>query len=104
MRPQRRTDRLCGARGQPHAIDRETATTHIARHQRARDSRYLSASVPRIRRAVIEKSTDFPVDSDEGDGLKNRRGERKKIAIAQVLACRILSFCGEVERLKAAVC
>jgi hypothetical protein len=31
--------------------------------------------------------------------------ERKKIAIVQVLACRILTVCGEVaERLKAAVC
>jgi hypothetical protein len=55
--------------------------------------------------AVVAKSTDFLVESDEGGGLKNRCRERKKIAIAQVLVCSILSFRGEVaERLKAAVC
>jgi len=51
------------------------------------------------------KSGDFPVEFDEGDGLKNRRLDKCKMLIGQVLISRTLTDCGEVaERLKAAVC
>jgi hypothetical protein len=61
--------------------------------------------VPELRTLVIAKLADFPREFDEGGGLKNRCRERKKNAIGQVLARRILTVCGEVaERLKAAVC
>jgi hypothetical protein len=51
------------------------------------------------------KSGDFPVESDEGDGLKNRYRLQRKSWIRQVLISRTLTVCGEVaERLKAAVC
>jgi hypothetical protein len=54
---------------------------------------------------LIVKSGDFPVEFDEGDGLKNRRLAECKMSIGQVLLSRTLSVCGEVaERLKAAVC
>jgi hypothetical protein len=54
---------------------------------------------------VIAKSSGFPVEIDNGDGLKNRRLHECKISIAQVLISRTLSVYGEVaERLKAAVC
>jgi hypothetical protein len=47
----------------------------------------------------------FPAEFGDGGGLKNRCRERKKNAIGQVLACRILTACGEVaEWPKAAVC
>ena len=47
----------------------------------------------------------FPVEFDEGDGLKNRRLRERKSTITQVLISRTLTVCGEVaERLKAAVC
>ena len=47
----------------------------------------------------------FPVEIDEGDGLKNRRPLERKSTITQVLISRTLTDCGEVaERLKAAVC
>jgi predicted DNA binding CopG/RHH family protein len=83
----------------------ETATTHNARHQLALDSRCFCASVPRVLWSVIAKSGDLAVGFDEGGGLKNRCKELKKNADWQVLACRILTVCGEVaERLKAAVC
>jgi hypothetical protein len=81
------------------------ATTHNARHQRAPDSQCLFASVPKIRGSLIGKSGDFPVEFDEGDGLKDRRLAACKMSISQVLISRTLSVCGEVaERLKAAVC
>jgi hypothetical protein len=51
------------------------------------------------------KSGDFPVEFDEGDGLKNRRLGQCKMWIRQMLISRTLSAYGEVaERLKAAVC
>ena len=50
----------------------ETATTHNARHQRAPDSRCFSVNVPRVRESVVARSGDFPVEFDDGDGLKNR--------------------------------
>ena len=101
----RGTDRLCGARGQPYVMDWETAMTHIARHQRAPNSRCLFASVPRVGQSITAKSGDFPVEFDEGGGLKNRCGFGRKSWIRQVPILRILSFCGEVaERLKATVC
>ena len=47
----------------------------------------------------------FPVEFDEGGGLKHRCMEREKTRFGQLLASRILTVCGEVaERLKAAVC
>lgn len=47
----------------------------------------------------------FPVEFDEGDGLKNRRLAQEKSASRQVLISRTLSVCGEVaEWPKAAVC
>ena len=53
----------------------------------------------------IAKSRDFPVEFDEGGGLKIRRLARRKCESKQVLISRTLSVCGEVaERLKAAVC
>ena len=46
----------------------------------------------------------FPVEFDEGDGLKNRCRSEGNSWIRQVLISRTLSVCGEVaERLKAAV-
>jgi hypothetical protein len=54
---------------------------------------------------LIVKSGDFPVELDEGAGLKNRYRSDGKSWIRQVLISRTLSVCGEVaERLKAAVC
>ena len=53
----------------------------------------------------LVKSGDFPVEFDEGDGLKNRCTSERKSWILQVLISRTLNDCGEVaERLKAAVC
>jgi hypothetical protein len=98
-------DRLCGARGQRYAIDGESATTHNARHQRAPDSQCLFAAVPKFSVSLFVKSSDFPVEFDEGEGLKNRCRFERKSSIIQVLISRTLTVCGEVaERLKAAVC
>ena len=56
-------------------------------------------------RFVIAKTGHFPVDVEEGDGLKNRRLRERKSSIGHVPILRTLSLCGEVaERLKAAVC
>ena len=56
-------------------------------------------------RVLSVKSGDFPVEFDEGAGLKNRRLGQLKIWIRQVLISRTLTDCGEVaERPKAAVC
>ena len=57
----------------------ETGTAHNARHQRDLDSQCLFASGPKGRRSLIVKSGDFPVEFDEGGGLKNRCrvGEKK---------------------------
>ena len=79
--------------------------THNARHQRAPDSQCRFASVPKVGGSLIVKSCDFPVEFDEGGGLKNRCRFQGKSWIRQVLISRTLSVCGEVaERLKAAVC
>ena len=65
----------------------------------------LSSRVPELRTLVIAKSADFPVEFDDGDGLKNRRLRQCKMSISEVLISATLSVCGEVaERLKAAVC
>jgi hypothetical protein len=54
---------------------------------------------------LIVKSGVFPVEFDEGGGLKNRRLRLCKISISEVLISVTLSVRGEVaERLKAAVC
>ena len=54
---------------------------------------------------VIVKSRGFPVEIDEGGGLKNRRLRQCKISIAEVLISVRLSIRGEVaEWPKAAVC
>jgi len=53
---------------------------------------------------LILKSRDFPVEFQEGDGLKNRRLGQCKMWIRQVLISRTLTGCGEVaEWPKAAV-
>ena len=58
-----------------------------------------------IRWTANAKSGDFPIEFEEGGGLKNRRLGQCKIWIRQVLISRTLTDCGEVaERPKAAVC
>jgi hypothetical protein len=70
-----------------------------------RDSQCLFASVPKLGGFDIVNQAIFRSHLTEGDGLKNRCRERQKNAIGQVLACRMLTVCGEVaEKLKAAVC
>ena len=59
-----------------------TARTHNARHRRAQDSQCLFASVPKVRGSLNVKFGDFPVEFDEGDGLKNRRLARCKMSIS----------------------
>ena len=79
--------------------------THKARHQRALDSQCLFESVPKVLGSLIVQSGDFPVEFDEGGGLKNRCRFGRKSWILQVLISRTLSLCGEVaEWPKAAVC
>jgi hypothetical protein len=54
---------------------------------------------------LIVKSADFPVEFDEGAGLKNRRLGECKMSISEVLISATLSVRGEVaEWPKAAVC
>ena len=56
----------------------ETATSHNARHQRARILNAFFASVPKVRRVSHRKIRRFSGRFDEGGGLKNRcRFERK---------------------------
>jgi hypothetical protein len=50
-----------------------TARTHNARHQRAPDSQCLFRECAQSPWVLIVKSSDFPVEFQEGDGLKNRR-------------------------------
>ncbi len=58
-----------------------------------------------VQGSLSVQSGDFPVEFDEGGGLKNRCRFERKSWIPQVLTSRTLSVCGEVaERLKAAVC
>ena len=79
-----------------------TAPTHNARHQRAPETLRECAQSSWV---LIVNSADFPVEFDEGDGLKNRCRLERKSWIRQVLISRTLSVRGEVaERLKAAVC
>ena len=74
---------------------------HNARHQRALDSRYISASVPK----VMARDRDSLARIRQHGGLKNRCRFERKSWIPQVLISRTLNVCGEVaERLKAAVC
>src|SRR5436309_15482620 len=48
---------------------------------------------------------NFSPKFGEGGGLENRRLVHKKLRLGQVLACRILTACGDVaEWPKAAVC
>jgi hypothetical protein len=74
------------------------------RHERASD---YDVS-PRVCPEFVSSHTKAPLFSArfvEGGGLKNRYRQRKKNAIGQVFACRILTDCGEVaEWPKAAVC
>jgi hypothetical protein len=54
---------------------------------------------------ALVRSSDFPGEFRDGDGLKNRRLRQCKISIRQVLIQLHLAIAGEVaERLKAAVC
>ncbi len=54
------------------------------------------ASVPRVRDLALGYRPGFPAEFREGGGSKNRCRQSKKSAIGQVLACRILTDCGEV--------
>ena len=57
-----------------------TATTHNARHQRARILNAFRECAQSSWLRIV-KSGDFPVEFDEGDGLKNRRRFERKSRI-----------------------
>jgi hypothetical protein len=97
--------RVCLTPWQSAATPRETATTHNARHQARPEFSTSLHECAQSSWSVIAKSGDFPVDFDDGGGLKNRRLHAKENAFAQVPVSRTLTRIGEVaERLKAAVC
>ena len=80
----------------------DVARAHNARHRHDSDFQCVSA---RVCPEALQETANLSPKFDKGDGLKTPCSGRKKSAIGQVLACRILTVCGEVaERLKAAVC
>jgi hypothetical protein len=71
-----------------------TATRHNARHQARQGISKPFRECAQSPWVLIVKSGDFPVEFDEGGGLKNRRLAARKMSTAEVLISRTLSVCG----------